>query len=166
MTRKEVTEIFSIMMLAWPNAEMFKGGLEKLTPTVILWAECLPDVDYEIGKRATIKLCKENTFPPSIAEFRNVVKEIEQEIDREADFWFSTLRTNSLRYDSLEQYYKNLSKNSLMKRIITEMGGPQALMKNEYLFDFHGFQMAYRRIQLRQSEQSLPFKTDNLISGG
>ena len=31
MTNKEMTEIFSVMLLAWPNAEVFKGGICCLT---------------------------------------------------------------------------------------------------------------------------------------
>ena len=37
MTRKEMTEIFTVMSLAWPSAEMFKGGVERLGPTIKLW---------------------------------------------------------------------------------------------------------------------------------
>lgn len=50
MTRKEMTEIFSVMLLAWPNAEMFKGGVQKLGPTIELWTACLPDVDFWQGQ--------------------------------------------------------------------------------------------------------------------
>ena len=59
MTRKEMTEIFSVMLLAWPNAEMFKGGVQKLGPTIELWTACLPDVDFWQGQQAVIKLCRE-----------------------------------------------------------------------------------------------------------
>lgn len=41
MTKKEMTELFSVMLLAWPNAEMFKGGVAKLGPTIELWTACL-----------------------------------------------------------------------------------------------------------------------------
>lgn len=46
MTKKEMTELFSVMLLAWPNAEMFKGGVAKLGPTIELWTACLTDVDF------------------------------------------------------------------------------------------------------------------------
>lgn len=41
MTKKEMTELFGVMLLAWPNAEMFKGGVAKLGPTIELWTACL-----------------------------------------------------------------------------------------------------------------------------
>lgn len=70
MTKKEMTEIFSVMLLAWPNAEMFKGGVAKLGPTIELWTDCLSDVDFWLGQQAVIRLCRECKFPPSIAEFK------------------------------------------------------------------------------------------------
>lgn len=32
MTHKEMSEIFAVMLLAYPNAEVFKGGIAKLGP--------------------------------------------------------------------------------------------------------------------------------------
>ena len=51
MTRAEMTEIFAVLMLAYPNAEMFKAPnrqalMDKLAPTITLWATCLADVDF------------------------------------------------------------------------------------------------------------------------
>lgn len=37
MTHKEMSEIFAVMLLAYPNAEVFKGGIAKLGPTINLW---------------------------------------------------------------------------------------------------------------------------------
>lgn len=51
MTKKEMTEIFAVMKLAYPNAEMFKGGIETLKPTIELWASCLADVDFWTGNK-------------------------------------------------------------------------------------------------------------------
>lgn len=70
MTKKEMTELFGVMLLAWPNAEMFKGGVAKLGPTIELWTACLTDVDFWLGQQAVIRLCRECKFPPSIAEFK------------------------------------------------------------------------------------------------
>ena len=36
MTHKEMSEIFAVMLLAYPNAEVFKGGIAKLGPTINL----------------------------------------------------------------------------------------------------------------------------------
>ena len=80
MTKKEMTEIFSVMLLAWPNAEMFKGGVAKLGPTIELWTACLSDVDFWLGQQAVIRLCRECKFPPSIAEFKEKADNVQQEI--------------------------------------------------------------------------------------
>ena len=71
MTRKDVAEIFSYFMLAWPSAPVFKNGGASLKSSIDLWATCLDDIDFEQGKRIAIELCKTSIYPPSIAEFRN-----------------------------------------------------------------------------------------------
>ena len=71
MTNKEMSELFSVMMLAWPNAEMFKGGVAKLAPTIKLWTSCLPEIDFWTGQQALIKLCRVCKYPPTIAEFKS-----------------------------------------------------------------------------------------------
>lgn len=50
MTKKEMSEIFAVLLLAYPNAETFKGGIQKLGPTISLWATCLQDVDFWTGQ--------------------------------------------------------------------------------------------------------------------
>ena len=76
MTRAEMTEIFAVLMLAYPNAEMFKAPskqalMEKLAPTITLWATCLADVDFWTGQQAAVRVCRVCKFPPTIAEFRS-----------------------------------------------------------------------------------------------
>ena len=73
MTQKEMTELFAIMLLAYPNAEIFKGGIQKLAPTIELWTRCLPEVDYWTGQHAVLKLCRECKYPPTIAAFKEKV---------------------------------------------------------------------------------------------
>lgn len=58
MTGKEMTELFAVMLLAWPNAETFKGGIAKLAPTIKLWVSCTTDVDFWTGQQAVIRLCQ------------------------------------------------------------------------------------------------------------
>lgn len=68
MTKAEMTEIFSIMMLAWPQAKMFQP--ETLRQTVELWAACTQDIRFEFAQKAALALCQTSKFPPSIADFR------------------------------------------------------------------------------------------------
>lgn len=55
MTHKEMSEIFAVMLLAYPNAEVFKGGIAKLGPTINLWVTCLPEIDFWTGQQAVVK---------------------------------------------------------------------------------------------------------------
>ena len=80
MTNKEMTELFSVMLLAWPQAEMFKGGITKLGPTIELWTTCTRDIDFWTGQQAVVLLCKTSKFPPTIAEFRQQAEAVETKI--------------------------------------------------------------------------------------
>ena len=60
MTRAEVTEIFAVLMMAYPNAEMFKAPDKdslkaKLAPTITLWTTCLRDIDFWAAQQAVIR---------------------------------------------------------------------------------------------------------------
>ena len=68
------------MLLAWPNAETFKGGIKKLAPTIRLWTASTMDVDYWTGQQAIIRLCKICKFPPTIAEFREQAKAVNKDL--------------------------------------------------------------------------------------
>ena len=74
-----MTELFSVMLLAWPNAEMFKGGVAKLGPTIELWTACLPEVDFWTGRQAVVRLCRTSPFPPSIAEFKRQAEAVDRD---------------------------------------------------------------------------------------
>lgn len=83
MTRAEMTEIFAVLMLAYPYAEMFKAPgkqavMEKLAPTITLWATCLADVDFWTGQQAAVRVCRVCKFPPTIAEFREQADAVTQ----------------------------------------------------------------------------------------
>lgn len=64
MTHKEMTEIFAVLLLAYPNAEIFKGGIKKLAPTINLWVTCLPDVDFGQASRLWSSCAGSASFLP------------------------------------------------------------------------------------------------------
>ena len=82
MTHKEMSEIFAVMLLAYPNAEVFKGGIAKLGPTINLWVTCLPEIDFWTGQQAVVKLVRECKFPPTIAEFKEKAEKVQAEVRR------------------------------------------------------------------------------------
>lgn len=149
MTKKEMTEIFAAMMLAWPSAEMFKGGIQRLGPTIELWAACLPDVDFWLAQQAVVRLCRECKFPPTIAEFRAQADAVKQDIKRWVDASFQQIRAGEYLYDSLEGYYETLPQGNEIKSVIDAMGGIQALVITHSDFcqwNLHGFETAYREL--------------------
>lgn len=131
MTRKEMTEIFSVMLLAWPNAEMFKGGVQKLGPTIELWTACLPDVDFWQGQQAVIKLCRECKFPPSIAEFKEKAEDVKIEARSRIDRAWDRIRLQSLLGVTLQEFFAELPEGSNTRRAIEMIGGPDRLIITE-----------------------------------
>lgn len=146
MTRKEMTEIFTVMSLAWPNAEMFKGGVERLGPTITLWASCLPDVDFWTGQQTVVKLCRECKFPPTIAEFKEKAEAVHADIRQAIDQDWNFLTLHRLTGDGVEQYVKSLPDGCRTKTVVMAMGGVEALVINDERgqhLNFEGFRDTY-----------------------
>ncbi len=122
MTKKEVTEIFSVMMSAWPNAEMFRGGMQKLGTTITLWTRCLEDVECWIAQQAVMDLCRTCKFPPSIAEMRECSLNIKGKYKSQIDAQTSMFRMMS-DINGRELAYQELGDGSIVKGAIDRMGG-------------------------------------------
>ncbi len=129
MTGKEMTELFAVMLLAWPNAETFKGGIAKLAPTIKLWVSCTADVDFWTGQQAVIRLCQHCKFPPTIAEFREQVANVNKDIERLTDRVRQELRNADLMYGSLSALYEELPPGGFTRAVIDTVGGVDALTR-------------------------------------
>ena len=141
MTHKEMSEIFAVMLLAYPNAEVFKGGIAKLGPTINLWVTCLPEIDFWTGQQAVVKLVRECKFPPTIAEFKEKAEKVQAEV--------------RARIDQAWNYLK-------LDMGLEAMGGPSRLIatgertfgdgtvKTYEYYNYDGFKSAYETI-IRQT---------------
>ena len=162
MTQKEMTEIFGIMLLAYPNAETFKGGIQKLLPTINLWCACLPEVDFWIGQQAVIKLCRECKYPPTIAEFREKADAVKSEIRQKIKTDWDQLRmaiklSKMLPEEAVERI------GGTAKLAVAAMGGADKLIIQEEhefgdgrretveVFDFNSFRAAYEKVLRKQA---------------
>lgn len=146
MTKKEMTELFSVMLLAWPNAEMFKGGVAKLGPTIELWTACLTDVDFWLGQQAVIRLCRECKFPPSIAEFKEKADAVKQEIDSHISLQWNQLRFSRLLDESPGEWYRQLPPNSEVRAVIDALGGIEKFATDgEGSWNYYEFRDMYER---------------------
>ena len=160
MTKKEMSEIFAVLLLAYPNAETFKGGIQKLGPTISLWATCLQDVDFWTGQQAVVKLCRECKFPPTIAEFREKAEAVTSEVKERIDVAWNHLKF-SLDEKPPEEVYAALPEG-VTKAVIAAMGGPaKFIVHSEHhygsgrvepydYYDYSGFCTAYKQL-LRQA---------------
>lgn len=162
MTRAEMTELFAVLMIAYPNAEMFKAPdqqalKEKLAPTITLWTTCLRDMDFWTGQQAIIRVCQTCKYPPTIAELREaadaVLRDMASEISN-AYFW----ARNSVRLmredESLEDVYRGLPTRT--RKAIDAMGGMDAFLPpGSGRFNLEGFQQTYEQL-LRANPVGLP----------
>lgn len=175
MTQKEMVEIFAVMLLAYPNAETFKGGIQKLGPTIELWTACLPEVDFWTGQQAVIKLCRECKFPPTIAEFKEKADAVKSEVRQRIDQAWDFLRMPMKFQDAtpLEAY---TDAPDMTKAAIDAMGGPDKLIitethrlgdgseKTYEMFNYDGFRDAYEQLLRRQS--ALPGRSRPAVGPG
>ena len=175
MTQKEMTEIFGVLLLAYPNAEVFKGGIQKLAPTINLWCTCLSDVDFWTAQQAVIKLCRECKFPPTIAEFKEKADAVKSEVRQRIDQAWDFLRMPMKFQDAtpLEAYN---DAPDMTKAAIDEMGGPDKLIitathrlgdgseKTYEMFNYDGFRDAYEQLLRRQS--ALPGRSRPAVGPG
>lgn len=69
-----MTEIFATLMLAYPRAEMFQGGINNLKPTIQLWTKCFENVPYKAMQKAALNLIKHSSYPPTVAEMESELK--------------------------------------------------------------------------------------------
>lgn len=164
MTRKEVTELFSVMLLAWPNAEMFKGGVQKLGPTIELWAKCLPDVDFWTGQQALIRLCQVCKFPPTIAEFREQVEGVNNSIQERTSLEWSFIRLELDTGKSPREIFDGLHPESLSRLAMISMGGPEKIIQECGLLNYYGFEEAIRNAIMSQS--ALPGSNHQRVGSG
>ena len=122
MTRKEMSEIFAALLLAYPHADVFKGGIQKLGPTINLWTTCLSEIDFWTGQQAVIKLCRVCKFPPTIAEFREQADNVKSEVQQRVNSAWTLLRFD-LEDKSPSEVYAALDERSQTKLAIAAMGG-------------------------------------------
>lgn len=128
MTNREMSELFALMLLAYPNAEMFKGGIQKLGPTIKLWTASLSDVDYRTGEQAVVRVCNKCKFPPTIAEFREQADAILEEKRRKISAAETEIRSGAMLFGSLDAWYRALPQG-LVRKAIEIMGGPGKLLE-------------------------------------
>lgn len=145
MTNKEMTEIFSVMLLAWPNAETFRGGIAKLAPTIKLWAAYTQDIDFWTGQQAVTRLCKVSKYPPSIAEFREQAEAVQRAIKDEARHLIDRIKLHNYLGKSDEDYFASLREGSFDKAVIARLGGPPRLTTGR-LWNIEGIEAACRAV--------------------
>lgn len=160
MTGKEMSEIFAVMLLAYPNAEVFKGGLAKLKPTIDLWVTCLPDVDFWIAQQAVYKLVRECKYPPTIAEFKEKVDKVKGEIQSRISMQWDVIKLE-IMCDGVAAAEQTMRNTPEWSQVLALMGGSLEVTRtwdrgdgsvSEYKeLNYSGFAKAYESILRRKN---------------
>ena len=149
MKAHEMSELFALMMLAWPNAPMFQNG--KMEPTIRLWTLCLSEMDFTTGQAAVIRLCRTSKFPPSIAEMREAGEKIRKRIKGEADSVILSLRN--------ETPFHSEKIRLRAEQAIELMGGEERLLtpidENCSRYNVEDFRDAYRQVWREETRRTV-----------
>lgn len=70
MTRKEIIKILTLLSQTYENFEKRMDTDEKVESMIMLWTECLGDLDYNLVLQAVKKTIIESPYPPTIHEIR------------------------------------------------------------------------------------------------
>lgn len=76
MTKADAAKLVAIIVTAYPNFDKFKDA-QEITSTVNLWATMFSDEDARIVGLAIKKHIATNKWPPSVAELREIMLEIQ-----------------------------------------------------------------------------------------
>ncbi len=165
MTRAEVAQIFAVLALAYPNAEIFKAPsqqalTDKLAPVITLWAACLRDVDFWTAQQAVVRVCQTCKFPPTIAEMREAADAVKRTVSGEIREAYLQARTTvQLCGENLERAYQRLT--SRARKVIDTMGGMEAFLPpGTRHYEMQAFERTYERL-LRQNPIGLPQPGDD-----
>lgn len=148
----EMSELFALMMLAWPNAPMFQPKQPKqMEATVRLWTVCLPDMEFLTGQAAVIQLCRTCKFPPSIAEMGRTEEEIRKGIEDEIHNAVLSLRNGG-------RYFSNTRPDRITKAV-SRIGGEERLWipinEREARFSIEEFRDAYLQVCQEEISQTV-----------
>jgi len=154
MTKKELSEIFSLWSLNWPNAELFQGGKEMLNARITLYANRLQDVGYWFGRKGALVSIDTRRFPPTIAEYRADIETGRKELLEMADFRFNLLRNeipNGKESDLQAAYGRLLP---CVREVVDSMGGMEQIFCADMPFlDQHKFQEAFAALEVQREAQ-------------
>lgn len=150
MTKKEISEIFSLWSLNWPSAEMFQGGTELLNARITLYASRLKDVNYWYGRQGAMVSIDTRKFPPSIAEYKEDISVVVKKTKSQVDFLYNQVTTEvhfSLKEGKpMEAILRDMLPAG--RSVIERMGGWKAFAPDDQPFyNRAGFEEAFLRLQ-------------------
>lgn len=119
MNRKETAAIVGIIIETYPSLAV-KPDFNPVR-MIDIWTMMLADIDFRVAKVAVIKACRQNKFPPSVAEIVEASQQVDPTHDdypSAADAWGEVYRA----IQNVGQYRQPTWTNPVIGRAVAAMG--------------------------------------------
>ncbi len=175
MTRAEAAKLISIVVAAYPQSDKYNSE-KQVEETVNLWAMMFEDDNSKLVALAVKKHIATNKWPPSIAEIRKIMAEIEHpELLPPDQAWAYVADVLKILRDEHTTgiYYDERNTPPLIAETVTALGGWSRLLDlqrgiyngNKSEQDKDTFIFQYRPAYERELERAmLPWKTREILS--
>ncbi len=148
MTKGEVAKLLAVLAASYPKFEVDDLKVQ-------VWHEMLGDLDYGIASLAIKKLILESTFPPSIAEVRKAVVEIQTpEQTNGAQAWGEVVRAIR-RYGYYDPDGAIQSKSNRTARVVQMIGWREICLSEEPGVVRGQFLKMYQQVAEREQKMRL-----------
>lgn len=152
MTKAEMTKLFAAMSLIYRHDKMFSAGVEALKPTIELWTAALPDISFELGQRALMRLIRTCKYPPTPAELAESAESIREEIKARCIREEQNIRFYYAYADEDIDLCIGYLPDGATRKAIERIGGADKLLvradKGNSFWNWDAFEKAYTEICL------------------
>lgn len=151
MKRAEVIKLIglcSINYRKWPE----EGKEEAI---ISLWGSMLSDVDFEVAQLAIKKFMSESVYPPTIADIRSRIADIQAPDRKSAIEAWGEVTHLIRKYGSYRQADALSEMSELTRKVVDHIGFRYLCMSENEMADRAHFMKAYDNLAERERKESL-----------
>lgn len=170
MTRKEIITILTLLSQTYENFEKRMDTDEKVESMIMLWTECLGDLDYNLVLQAVKKTIIESPYLPTIHEIRkNAIEMVKPNTSKTAiEAWneaysmicnglYMTEEQFEMASPEVKKFFGNVRQVKELSQ--TDSDTINTVTKGQFLKQYEII------IEREKQDKLLPEKMQNLIKG-
>jgi hypothetical protein len=170
MTRKETITILTLLSQTYENFEKRMDTDEKVESMIMLWTECLGDLDYNLVLQAVKKTIIESPYLPTIHEIRkNAIEMVKPNTSKTAiEAWneaysmicnglYMTEEQFEMASPEVKKFFGNVRQVKELAQ--TDSDTINTVTKGQFLKQYETI------IEREKQDKLLPEKMQNLIKG-